>query len=302
MTDQIRASEDQWAFVNGEYLPAHAPLISIFDHGFLYGDGVFDTLAAKYGYIFKLEAHLARFERSMKAIGLEVPYSTEELRTAVLEVLRRSGIFDHSYIKLVATRGVSAEPLLDPRGCKPTVVIFARPDLHWAPPELHETGMTVKLATTRRVAVDALDPRIKSLNYLNLVLARMEAIVANVDEALLLDEDGYVCEGPGYNVFAVIDGVVTTPGQSILAGVTRATVLELCAELPIPSAIAPLSTYSLFTADEVFFTGTATGLIPVTKIDGRTIGTGRAGLVFERIDSAYEAMLRSGKNSTPIRP
>ncbi len=288
------------AFVNGAYLPADQPLISVFDHGFLYGDGVFDTWSAKYGYIFKFDAHLARFFRSLRAIGLDIPYTPEQVREVVLETLRRNGLEESAYIKIVATRGVSAEPVLEPRGCTPTLVVFARPYLHWAPAAVRETGLSVKLASTRRVAVDAIDTRAKTLNYLNLVLARLEAIAASCDEALLLDEDGYICEGPGYNVFVVANGVVITPEKSILHGVTRETVLEICGEMGIPAEIRSVSTFDLYTADEAFLTGTAGGLVPVTRADGRVIGTGARGPVTSQIDQAYDEMLRSGRHGTPI--
>ena len=302
MSSSTAGNDRGIAFMNGQFLPADQPLISVFDHGFLYGDGVFDTWSAKYGYIFKLEEHLARLFRSLRAIALDIPYSVEEIREAVLETVRRNKLTDSAYIKIVATRGISTEPVLEPRGCTPTVVVFARPYLHWAPPVVRETGLRVKLAATRRISVDALDPRIKTLNYLNLVLARLEAIAASCDEALLLDENGFVCEGPGYNIFVVSGGVVITPDRSILEGITRETVLELCGELGLPTALRPVSTYDFFTADEAFLTGTAGGLVPVTRADGRVIGQGSPGPVTRRIDEAYDALLRSGRYGTPIGP
>jgi len=302
MSSSTAGNDRGIAFMNGQFLPADQPLISVFDHGFLYGDGVFDTWSAKYGYIFKLEEHLARLFRSLRAIALDIPYSVEEIREAVLETVRRNKLTDSAYIKIVATRGISTEPVLEPRGCTPTVVVFARPYLHWAPPVVRETGLRVKLAATRRISVDALDPRIKSLNYLNLVLARLEAIAASCDEALLLDENGFVCEGPGYNIFVVSGGVVITPDRSILEGITRETVLELCGELGLPTALRPVSTYDFFTADEAFLTGTAGGLVPVTRADGRVIGQGSPGPVTRRIDEDYDALLRSGRYGTPIGP
>ena len=157
-----------------------------------------------------------------------------------------------------------------------------------------------KLTSLRRVSHTAIDPRIKSLNYLNLVMSRVEAFASGCDEALIVDEDGDVCEAPGYNVFAVVGGTVVTPDRAILEGITRATVLELADLLGIPSRIGRLAPYDLFTADEAFLTSTAGGLIPVVKVDGRPVGTGTPGPVLARIDAEYEARLAAGWHGTPI--
>lgn len=286
-------------YVNGRFEPGDRASISVFDHGFLYGDGVFDTSFARHGRIFKLDEHLGRLERSLRAVALELPMSMAELGAATLETVARNGRSD-AYIKIVASRGVSAEPLMDPRHCEPTVVIFARPYLSLAGAGVKERGLVTKLTSLRRVSHTALDPRIKSLNYLNLVLSRMEAFAAGCDEALIVDEDGDVCEAPGYNVFAVIDGVVVTPDRAILEGITRATVLELCADLGVPSRIGRLAPFDLFTAQEAFLTSTAGGLIPVVRVDGRPVGTGRPGPVLARLDARYEELLKAGWHGTDV--
>ena len=286
-------------YVNGRFEPTETAAISVFDHGFLYGDGVFDTSFARHGWIFKLEEHMDRLERSLKAVALDLPMSMPELRAATIETAARNGHKD-AYIKIVASRGVSAEPLMDPRNCTPTVVIFARPYLSLAGAGVKERGLVTKLTSLRRVSHTALDPRIKSLNYLNLVMARMEAFASGVDEALIVDEDGDVCEAPGYNVFAIIDGVVVTPDRAILEGITRATVLELCADLGIPARIGRLAPYDLFTAQEAFLTSTAGGLVPVVKVDGRPVGTGRPGPLLARLDARYEELLRAGWHGTTV--
>ena len=286
-------------YVNGAYQPSDQASISVFDHGFLYGDGVFDTSFARHGWIFKLEEHLARLERSLRAVALKLPLSIADLRLATIETAARNGHRD-AYIKIVVSRGVSAEPLMDPRNCTPTVVIFAREYISLAGAGAKTHGLVTKLTSLRRVNHDAIDARIKSLNYLNLVMARMEAFAAGCDEALILDADGEVCEAPGYNVFAIIDGHVVTPERSILHGITRNTVLDLCLDLKIPSRIGRLAPYDLFNADEVFLSSTAGGLIPVVKIDGRLIGTGIPGQVLARIDARDEELLAQGWHGTPI--
>ena len=286
-------------YVNGEYLPAGEAAVSVFDHGLLYGDGVFDTMFATYGYIFKLAEHVERFRRSLRAVRLDPPIPLDDLEGVIVETVARNGLRD-AYIKVVATRGVSAEPLLDPRNCTPTLIVFARPYLSLAGAGKKETGLSTKLTTTQRIGHLALDARIKSLDYLNLVLAKLEAVNAGADEALLLDDQGLVCEAPGYNLFMVREGRVVTPSHAILEGVTRATVLELTDELGIPHGEGPIAPYDLFTAEEAFLTSTAAGLIPVTKVDGALIGDGRPGPVFRRLDAAYEDLQRSGRYGTPI--
>ena len=286
-------------WINGVLKPTGQAMISVFDHGLLYGDGVFDTMFATYGYIFKLRQHLERFVRSLRATRMTMPIPEVDLDGVVRETVAANGLRD-AYIKIVATRGVSPEPLLDPRNCTPTLIVFVRPYLSLAGAGKRETGLSTKLTSIQRIGHSALDPRVKSLNYLNLVLAKFEAINANADEALLMDEEGYVCEAPGYNFFVVRDGVVLTPDRGVLEGITRETVLEICGELGVPTLIKSLAPFDLFVADEIFLTSTAAGLVPVTKVDGALIADGRPGPMFRRIDAAYEQMQRSGRYGTPV--
>jgi branched-chain amino acid aminotransferase len=286
-------------WINGDLKPTDQAVVSVFDHGLLYGDGVFDTMFATYGYIFKLREHVERFRRSLRAVRLTLPIPEDDLQQVIISTVAANRLRD-AYIKVVATRGVGAEPLLDPRNTTPTLVVFARPYLSLAGAGKRETGLSTKLTAIQRVGHAALDPRVKNLNYLNLVLAKFEAINANADEALLMDEDGFVCEAPGYNLFAVRDGLVITPDRSVLEGITRATVLEICAELGIPTAEKGLAPFDLLVADEVFLTSTAAGLVPVTMVDGALIGDGRPGPMFRRIDAAYDEMQRSGRHGTAI--
>jgi branched-chain amino acid aminotransferase len=286
-------------WINGELKPTDEAMISVFDHGLLYGDGVFDTMFATYGYIFKLREHLERFRRSLRATRMALPIPEGDLERVVRETVAANGLRD-AYIKVVATRGVSPEPLLDPRNTTPTLIVFVRPYLSLAGAGKKETGLSAKLTSIQRVGHSALDPRVKNLNYLNLVLAKFEAINANADEALLLDEDGFVCEAPGYNMFVVREGTVITPERGILEGITRETVFELCADLGLPTRIASVAPFDLFVADEVFLTSTAAGLVPVTRVDGALIADGKPGPIFRKLDAAYEDLQRSGRHGTPV--
>lgn len=286
-------------WINGELKPTDQAVVSVFDHGLLYGDGVFDTMFATYGYIFKLRQHLERFSRSLRATRMAMPIPEGDLEGVVRQTVAANGLRD-AYIKIVATRGVSPEPLLDPRNCAPTLIVFVRPYLSLAGAGKRETGLSTKLTSIQRVGHSALDPRVKNLNYLNLVLAKFEAINANADEALLMDEEGFVCEAPGYNMFVVRDGVVLTPDRGILEGITRETVLEICGELGVPTVIKSLAPFDLLVADEIFLTSTAAGLVPVTKVDGALIADGRPGPMFKKIDAAYDQMQRSGRHGTPV--
>ena len=286
-------------WINGELKPTDEAMISVFDHGLLYGDGVFDTMFATYGYIFKLRQHMERFRRSLRATRMTLPIPDADLEHVVRETVAANGLRD-AYIKVVATRGVSPEPLLDPRNCTPTLIVFVRPYLSLAGAGKRETGLSTKLTSIQRVGHSALDPRVKNLNYLNLVLAKFEAINANADEALLLDEEGFVCEAPGYNLFVARDGVLMTPERGVLEGITRETVLELAGELGIPTAIRSVAPFDLFVAEEIFLSSTAAGLVPVTKVDGALIANGRPGPLFRRLDAAYDELQRSGRHGTPV--
>jgi branched-chain amino acid aminotransferase len=296
---QVAGERTNWVHVNGSLVPSDEASVSVFDHGLLYGDGVYDTLFAKYGFIFKLQQHVERLRRSMRAIALDVGLDDAAISDAIVQTVRHNGL-DDAYIKVVATRGTSAEPLLDPRGCVPTFIVFARPYLSLSSSDQQEKGLRAKIVSIRRIGMEALDPRIKSLNYLNLILGKIEALNAGCDEALFLDEAGLVCEAPGYNVFVVTRGSVATPDASILEGITRETVLELCAELDIPTEVRGAAPYHLYTADEVFLTSTAGGLVPVAMVDGRTVGDGSPGPVFRRLFAAYDELLRSGRQGTPL--
>jgi branched-chain amino acid aminotransferase len=283
-------------YVNGEFVPESQARISVMDHAVLYGDGVFDTVAAWNGRIFKLDAHIDRFFRSCRAIAITPPFDKTELARLVREAVRRNGL-DNAYIKWILTRGSNGAPLMDPEGCVPNLIIITRPYIQRTGAA---TGLRMKTAAIRRPSGQVLDAHVKSLNYLNLVMAKLEAKAAKVDHALLLDMAGRICEAPGFNVFLVEGGRLRTPIHDILEGITRATVMELATAAGLEVREESLELYDAYTADEMFLTSTAGGLVPVSELDGRSIGEGRPGPVFQSLSEAYRQALQSGERGTAV--
>lgn len=286
------------AYVNGEFLPESDAKVSIFDHGLLYGDGIFEGIRAYNGRIFRLDRHLQRFYNSAKAILLTIPHDLDELRGFILELCRRNSIED-GYIRPIVTRG-KGDLGLDPRKCKagPTLLIIARP---FAPlyGDRYQQGLRLVTAALRRVPPESVSPNIKSLNYLNNILGRIEANLAGVDEALLLDVNGYVSEATADNFFILKDGdVVAPPGATNLQGITRETVIEICREMGKDVREEFFTLYDVYGADEAFITGTAAEVGPVVEVDGRRIGDGRPGKVTREIMMRYRDLVRS--TGTPI--
>ena len=276
-------------WMNGRITDVAEARVSIFDHGLLYGDGVFEGIRFYGGRSFRLEAHLARLERSAAAIELELPYSRGDLRAAIEVVVARAGAPD-GYLRLVVTRG-EGDLGLDPRSCKrPTTIVAAAPLRVFA---AAEAGVSVIVASTRQAPADVVDARIKSLNYLNRLLARLEAVRAGADEAFMLNARGHLAEGTTDNVFLVRDGVLLTPPASdgALEGITREVVLGLARDLDVPAREASLATYDLRAADEAFLVGTGAGLVEVRSIDGRPVPS-CPGPIFERIRGAFEVLVR----------
>jgi branched-chain amino acid aminotransferase len=286
-------------YVNGDFVPQSQARISVLDHAVLYGDGIFETACAWNGRIFKLDAHIERGFRSMAAIALTSPVDRDEMRRLILETVRRNRL-DNAYIKWIVTRGVNGKPLMDPAGCSPNLIILAQPYIQRAAQERLASGLRLKTVAVRRPGGDILDPRIKSLNYLNLVLAKLEAKAAGADEALLLDCDGWLSEATGCNIFTLHDRTLRTPRHAILAGITREAVIEIAPQAGLSVEEADLALYDAYTADEVFITSTAGGLLPVTEIDGRTIGRGTPGPAVAALRAAYDALIASPRYGTPI--
>jgi branched-chain amino acid aminotransferase len=298
---QVPADAEPIVYVNGEFVPQSRARISVLDHAVLYGDGVFETACAWKGRVFKLDAHIERGFRSMAAIALSPPVGRAEMRRLILETVARNGLQD-AYIKWVVTRGANGLPLMDPTGCVPNLIIIAQPYLSRVSQERAARGLRLKTVAVRRPSGQVLDPQIKSINYLNLVLAKLEARAAGADEALLLDLSGRLCEATGCNVFTVHGARLRTPRHDVLAGITRATVLELSSDAGLAAEQGDLELYDAYTADEVFICSTAGGLLPVVEVDGRIIGSGKPGSVFHALRTAYEALISSPRYGTEIPP
>ncbi|HIP62689.1 MAG TPA: branched-chain-amino-acid transaminase [Archaeoglobus profundus] len=282
-------NDDLVVYINGEFVPASQAKISVFDHGFLYGDGVFEGIRAYNGRVFKLKEHIDRLYDSAKAIDLKIPISKEEFMEIILETLRRNKLRD-AYIRPIVTRGIG-DLGLDPRKCKePTIIVIAQP---WGKlyGDLYEKGLKAVTVTVRRNAIDSLPPNIKSLNYLNNILAKIEANAKGGDEAIFLDHNGYVSEGSGDNIFIVKNGVVISPPTiNNLRGITREVVIELLEKLKIPFKEANISLYDLYTADEIFVTGTAAEICPITWVDGRIIGDGKPGKITKMLMEEFRKL------------
>ena len=285
-------------FLDGNYVEENEAKVSVFDHGLLYGDGVFEGIRVYAGKIFRLEAHLDRLFASAKAILLNVPLTKPELTTACAETCRLNGIRD-GYIRLVVTRGVGYLGLSPFKCPNPTVFVIAD-KIELYPEEVYRNGLKLVTAATRRVNPAAISPSVKSLNYLNNILAKIEAIQAGTVEALMLNDQGHVAECTGDNVFIVRAGKIETPPVSAgaLNGITRGVVFELAAKLTIPCGESNLTRYDVMTADECFLTGTAAEIVPVGSLDGRVIGGGKPGSVTLRLMAEFHQLTRA--EGTPI--
>lgn len=277
-------------WIDGELVPADQAKVSVFDHGLLYGDGVFEGIRAYRGRIFRLEAHLKRLRRSAHCIRLIIPYTDEQLTEAICETLRQNQLED-AYMRMVATRGIG-DLGLDPRNCRRPSVFIIAGEISLHPHEYYEKGLEAITVTTRRNARTAIDPAIKSLNYLNNVLAKIEVINAGVEEAIMLSQEGFVAEATAENIFIVRDGKLITPPiyAGVLEGITRAVVIELAREMDLPAGEQLFTRHELFTAEECFLTGTGAEIIPVVQVDGRAIGDGRPGPITRRLHEAFLAL------------
>jgi branched-chain amino acid aminotransferase len=264
-------------YVDGEFLPKEKAVVSVFDHGLLYGDGIFEGIRAYHNRVFKLQDHIDRLYDSAKVILLEIPITREEMAEVVLETMRRNGLRE-GYIRLVVTRGVG-DLGLDPKKCPRASVICIGASIQLYPEEFYKRGLDIVTVPTRRNLAEAVNPRIKSLNYLNNVLAKIEASLAGTIEAVMLNAEGYVAEATGDNIFIIKNGVLITPPSyiGILEGITRNTVMELARARGIQVVETLFTRYDIYTADECFLTGTAAEVIPVVKVDARVIGDGQPG-------------------------
>ncbi len=286
-------------YIDGAFVPKEEAKLSVFDHGFLYGDGVFEGIRAYNGRVFQLQAHLDRLYDSAKTIDLEVPVPKQEMTEIILETLRKNNLKD-GYIRPIVTRGVG-DLGLDPRKCpKPSIIVIA---VEWGAMygDLYEKGLTAITVSVRRNPADALPPNVKSLNYLNNIFGKIEANYKGGDEAIFFDTNGYVSEGSGDNIFVVKNGVIHTPPTlNNLRGITRAVTIELARSHGITVIEQNLGYYDMYSADEVFVTGTAAEVAPIVLIDGRSIGGGKPGPVTRQLMAAFRTV--TANEGTAIYP
>jgi len=285
-------------YLNGKLVPEDEAKVSVFDHGVLYGDGVFEGIRAYNSRVFRLKQHLERLYDSARAIMLSVPLTIEELTEATLETCRANDLTD-GYIRLVVTRG-RGDLGLDPRKCQEPTIFIIADSIKFYPEEYYENGLEVITCTTRRNSPDALDPAIKSLNYLNNILAKIETVRAGVPEGIMLSSDGYVAECTGDNIFLVRDEYVVTPPISVgnLRGITRQVVIELLAEMGIETHEELFRLLEVYNAKEMFLTGTAAEIVPVARVDGRPIGDGRPGLLTGELRAKFHELTQ--REGTPV--
>ena len=297
--DKVLEKELQ-VYVDGAFYPKSQAKVSVFDHGLLYGDGVFEGIRAYNGSVFKLKEHIDRLYRSAHMIMLEIPMSKEEMIQTVVETLRKNNLKD-SYIRLVVTRGVG-DLGLNPKKCaKPTIIVITDTiALHKG--EAKEKGVTAMISWVKRDPVDATSHEIKSLNYLNSILAKIEANISGVDEAICLDKNGFVCEGVAENIFIVRNGRIFTPPSytGALPGITAEEIAKLARKLGYEAKDKNITPYELFNAEEVFFTGTAAEIVPVREINKRTISNGKPGPITKRLMEEFAKLVRDQSQGIPI--
>lgn len=285
-------------YIDGSYYPESEAKVSVFDHGLLYGDGVFEGIRFYNGRVFRLEDHIGRLYKSAAAIRMRIPMDQSSMTEALLETIRRNELSD-GYVRLIVTRG-KGNLGLSPEHCpKPTVIIIAA-KITLYPEESYRKGLKVVTCATRRIAHGALSPMVKSLNYLNNIMAKIEATHAGAGEGLMLNEQGFVSECTGDNIFIVSDGLISTPpiSSGALAGVTRAVAIRIADEFGFEVTESQMTRYDIYTADECFLTGTAAEIIPAVELDHRPIGDGKPGPVTRRLIARFHEL--TATEGTPI--
>ncbi len=281
----------QWIFLSGQFVKKEEAVVSVYDHGFLYGDGVFEGIRVYNGNIFKLDEHLNRLYDSAQSIMMTVPYTKEEMSAIIVETVQKNRL-DSAYIRVVVSRG-PGNLGLDPTFCsEPRVVVIAE-ELNMFPKELYERGLRVGSVASRRNRPDVLSPQVKSLNYLNNILVKLEANQAGVDEALMLNDQGYVTEGSADNIFIVKNDTIYTPPIYLgaLEGITRNAIIDLANQHGYKLKETPFTRHDVYVADEVFLTGTAIEVIAVVDVDGRKISDGKPGKVTQHLLSVFRNLV-----------
>lgn len=280
--------EKQYIYINGEFFEKENAKISVFDRGLLYGDGIFEGIRLYNGVIFKCKEHMERLYNAAKAVKIEIPVSKEEMEEIVAQSCRKNQL-QNGYIRLIVTRGIG-DLGLDPDKCEKPEIICIAGDVRLYPEELYQNGMNAITSSQRRNKATIVDPQIKSLNYLNNMLAKIEANRAGAAEAIMLNEDGIVTECTGDNIFIIKKGVIYTPPihVGILDGITRNTVIDICQEIGIPIYEKEFTLFNVYSADECFFTGSAAEIIAVTNVDDRIIGTGKEGEMTRKLREEFK--------------
>ena len=286
-------------YVDGTLYGREDAKVSVFDHGFLYGDGVFEGIRAYDGNVFRLKEHIDRLYRSAHTIALDIPLSPEQMTQAVLDTVAANDKRD-AYIRLVVSRG-PGDLGIEPANCERATVVIIVADIKLYPKELYETGAAIVTSSVRRIPIECLDPRIKSLNYLNNIMAKLDARRAGAIEAVMLNDQGRVAECTADNLFFISsDGGLKTPGlmNGALPGITRATVLEIGTALGMPTEEGNYGLHDVYNAEEVFLTGTGAEILPVITVDGRKVGTGKPGPLTKKLLEEFKK--RRTKDGTPV--
>ncbi|WP_018752372.1 branched-chain-amino-acid transaminase [Paenibacillus sanguinis] len=282
---------EQWIYLDGQFVTKDQAKVSVYDHGFLYGDGIFEGIRIYNGNIFKCKEHLDRLYDSAKSIMLNIPLSYQEMEDALVETLRRNELRD-GYIRLIVSRG-AGNLGLDPERCPKASVVIIVEQLAIYSEEAYKTGLKTVSVSTRRNIPDALNPKIKSLNYLNNILVKIQSNLSGAGEAIMLNGQGYVTEGSGDNIFIIKNGVITTPPCYLgaLDGITRQAIMEICRQKGYSLQEQPFTLHDVYVADEVFLTGTAAEVIAVREVDGRIIGEGHAGPITLKLLEEFRAIV-----------
>ncbi len=299
MTETQFDPADGVAFIDGVYMPLAKASIPLTDRGFVRSDATYDVAHVWKGRFFRLDDHIERFQQSMKGLRMSLPYSAQEIADILIECVRRSGLRD-AYVQMTCTRGVPPRGTRDPRLCQNRFYAFAQPFVWIANEEQRRDGLKMVISSVQRIQPEAVDPRIKNFHWLDLTGGIFEAYDRDAVVAVLIDRDGNITEGAGFNVFAVRDGVLATPDRGVFEGMTRRTVIELAGEAGIACEIRPVSADELRGADEIFITSTAGGIMPVTELDGRIYGNGRPGSITNRIHDLYWGRKEDGWLCTTV--
>jgi branched-chain amino acid aminotransferase len=293
------SSGDGVAFIDGEFVPIEEARIPIMDWGLLRSDATYDVAHVWKGRFFRLEDHLDRFLRSIENIHMKLPHSRDGIRSILLNCVRRSGLRD-AYVEMICTRGLPPSGTRDPRRCENRFYAFVVPFIWIADPEMQERGVHLIVSGVRRIPPESVDPKVKNYHWMDLVRGLYEAFDRGGDTAVLLDEDGCVTEGPGFNLFVFRNGRLATPKRGVLEGITRKTVIGLAGELEVQMDIGIVRAEQVLGAEEVFLTSTAGGVMPVTRVDGKAVADGRPGSLTLAIRQKYWAWHEDPRYSSAV--